>query len=177
MSVFSDLRRTIKARVDWSRVADIKADCWPWEGRKLASGYGILSTRNQPGAPSCLTASRAMLAARLGRWLKRAEFACHHCDNPACVNPTHIYLGSAKTNTSDMIRRGRKAKKHKPHKRSRKLSDEQAAEIRQVLTVAPMGTKLKAAAVLAARLGISRGHCFAVYCGYRKPAVAKHQPK
>ena len=175
MGEFAELKKTLMRRVAWDSVVDRGSDCWPWDGRKLGSGYGILSISK--GGPATATASRAMLACTLGRWPKRAEFACHTCDNPGCVNPAHIYLGSAKTNSSDMIERGRKAKNHKPHKRLRKLTDEIAAEIRQVLTSAPMGAKVRTAADLALRLGISRGHCFAVYRGYRKPAVAKHQPK
>jgi hypothetical protein len=32
---------------------------------------------------------------------------CHHCDNPPCVNPNHLYVGNARMNTDDTIRRGR----------------------------------------------------------------------
>jgi hypothetical protein len=32
---------------------------------------------------------------------------CHHCDNPACCNPGHLYLGNAKTNMNDKVQRGR----------------------------------------------------------------------
>lgn len=49
----------------------------------------------------------------LARYVRRLEdgtwpqLACHHCDNPACWNPDHIYAGTPASNTADMVKRGR----------------------------------------------------------------------
>jgi len=51
------------------------------------------------------------------------DFVCHTCDEPSCVNPAHLYIGTPASNMEDKVRRGRQ---YRPPK---KLSDEQVAEI------------------------------------------------
>jgi hypothetical protein len=48
---------------------------------------------------------RAALEQKLGRPIKPGYFACHHCDVSYCVNPDHIYEGTAKDNVGDMMKR------------------------------------------------------------------------
>ena len=85
----------------WSKVSK-GPDCWVWTGARLRSGdYGALSFGGQ-----------AVRAHVLSFWihggvLLPGTFVCHHCDNPPCVRPEHLYAGTAKTNAHDMIRRGR----------------------------------------------------------------------
>jgi len=58
-------------------------------------------------------------------------FVCHNCDNPACVNPEHLFLGTLKDNSADMVKKDRQAKGSK-HGFS-KLNDEQVLTIKQLL--------------------------------------------
>lgn len=96
---------SVKARF-WAKV-DVRGpdDCWQWKSGKRGKGYGIFrfARHNQ-------VASRMSLAMFLGRNLLKGEMACHHCDNPPCVNPNHLFAGTAKDNMSDCVAKGRTAK-------------------------------------------------------------------
>lgn len=86
----------------WDYV-DKTGDCWVWTGPKNRAGYGLWSGLAADG--------RRGLAHRLSL----AEvieptgpdlFACHHCDNPPCVNPAHLYWGTVQDNSRDVVERG-----------------------------------------------------------------------
>lgn len=74
--------------------------CWVWTGGKTGAGYGQLRV-----------SSRAILAHRLSWALINGEpgelCVLHSCDQPACVRPQHLFLGTHAANMADMIRKGR----------------------------------------------------------------------
>lgn len=80
------------------------ADCWIWSGSCDKDGYGRFAFRGGRG----IRAHRYMMRLILGRDLEADEKTLHHCDNPPCVNPDHLYLGDAKRNAEDREKRGRR---------------------------------------------------------------------
>lgn len=77
------------------------AACWPWLAYRDTRGYG----RIEVGRRS-VHAHRVALELALGVELRSDEYACHHCDNKICVNPAHLYVGTARTNRIDAVTRG-----------------------------------------------------------------------
>lgn len=86
----------------WSKV-DKRGpnECWPWIGGRSRLGYGIFSFR-EDGEDWQQPAGRWLLGYLRGTPLEQGEEACHHCDNPPCVNPAHLYVGSHADNMRDL---------------------------------------------------------------------------
>lgn len=74
--------------------------CWNWRGATDRDGYGIFSYARK-------TARAARVALELDGRDPGGNFACHHCDNPSCVRPAHLFVGSNTDNMRDMVAKGR----------------------------------------------------------------------
>ena len=122
-------------------------ECWEWQGPRLEPlGYGILNHEKKR-----LRANRVAYALLVGE-IPPGMFVCHHCDNPPCVNPSHLFAGTPADNLRDMRRKGRGKWPGVPGNKHRaKVSP---ADVRTIRTAVEKGEA--SYAELAARYGISR---------------------
>lgn len=79
----------------------ITGDCWIWSAGHSSDGYGKVRWQNR-----VMRAHRAAWEIFRGA-VPDGLFVLHRCDNPPCVNPNHLFLGTQEDNVRDCLRKGR----------------------------------------------------------------------
>lgn len=78
-------------------------ECWEWQGATVGIGYGVIG--GERGGKS-IPAHRFSYSHYIGP-IQDGHVICHRCDNPCCVNPTHLYAADHHTNMREMAQKGR----------------------------------------------------------------------
>lgn len=91
----------------WRYVKKTKT-CWLWtaSGSNGYGNFGATFTKNGKKVKKTFQAHRFSYELHKGK-IPKGMCVCHSCDNPPCVNPTHLFLGTHQANQSDMVKKGR----------------------------------------------------------------------
>lgn len=131
------------ARRFWHAV-DVRGanECWPWTAYRSAAGYGRLHYRGN-GARTVIAAHRLSYVIATGEDIA-GHYVCHHCDNPPCCNPKHLFKGDAVANNRDKAAKGRVVSPSRPGEANprSKLSAAEVTTIRSRIAAGDTNTAI-----------------------------------
>jgi hypothetical protein len=104
-------------------------NCWGWNGKLHKGGYAVMIFGEE---------HKQIGAHRVSYMIHKGEIpiktlVCHTCDNRSCTNPEHLFLGTHKDNTQDMIKKGRENRLKGSKNKSSRLSEKDVENIRKML--------------------------------------------
>lgn len=107
------------------KFVEAESGCWQWTAAKNKRGYGKLADGNR----GWVLAHRFSYEMYVGK-IAQGKEVCHKCDNPGCVNPSHLFIGTHSENMSDCKKKGRAVGHKRELNPNAKLTEEDVFEIR-----------------------------------------------
>lgn len=86
-----------------ARVLVTDAGCWEYQGARTTNGYGSIGTGGRGKSGKAHRVAYALFRGPIPDGMN----VCHHCDNPPCCNPEHLFLGDDAANAADRESKGR----------------------------------------------------------------------
>ena len=148
------MRKTIEERINLKTVKT-EDGCWYWTAARNAKGYGTIQLNKKQMLAHRVSFATFVEAIRPG------NYVLHRCDNPACVNPAHLFQGTQTDNMQDMLAKGRG---YKPCGEDHATSKLKAVQVLEIL--ASTGDQR----ATAKKYGVSKGLVWAI----KKGAVWSH---
>lgn len=109
----------------WSKV-DPSGDCWEWTAHRKSRGYGQFTVRKGQ-----FYGAHNVSFALVHGPIPPGKVICHRCDNPPCVNPDHLFLGTQVDNAVDMLAKDRGNRARGAAQASARLTEDDVRAIRQ----------------------------------------------
>jgi hypothetical protein len=149
--------RTLQERFEEKYMPEPNSGCWLWTATVDEDGYGKMRIGGR-GTPS-LRATHVSLML-VGRPVPSRLQACHRCDNPCCVNPDHLFIGTGVDNMRDARAKGRFPSVRGSKNPSSKLTEDCVRAIKNDIA---SGLQNKA---ISEKYGITRKHCQSIKYGW-----------
>ena len=156
-------KRSIAERFEEKYIVDEETGCWLWQASKFHNGYGKFWKDGK------------VCYAHRFSWefyngpIPKNICVCHKCDNPCCINPRCLFIGTHQDNMDDKKAKGRQSDQNGEKNGSSKLKEKEVLAIREILRRFPgnKGLSLGIQAFLARWFGVSDSHISNIHKGLR----------